>query len=186
MCAYYTHISNIAISLSLSLYIYIYIYTHVIVYECMYSFDRLNAVMVWTNNKTRAYTSSPSQHRRTADKMLVKCWLYSYGSCTSRTLFGWGYGIRDLTYLDMRFETLNSSGWGFEFLHACISWDNWWTYCGLTHDAMCLDVRFETLNLNICELNFWIWKLAVVFPWRTQTSAAALLFRGRAVRSFWE
>ena len=28
-----------------------------------------------------------------------------------------------------------------------------WTYYGLTHESMCLDMAFETLELKLCELN---------------------------------
>lgn len=50
--------------------------------------------------------------------------------------------------------SFSSRPWGFEFSHACISWEKCWIYCGLTRNPMCLDIMgFETPNLMYCELN---------------------------------
>ena len=38
--------------------------------------------------------------------------------------------------------------------HACSSRETCWIYHGVTHNSMYLDVGFETLDLNLCELNY--------------------------------
>ena len=48
-----------------------------------------------------------------------------------------------------------SGPWGFDFLHAYISWEELWIHDVLTHGSMYLDMGFETLSLDFCELKSW-------------------------------
>ena len=59
----------------------------------------------------------------------------------------------------------SSRPWGFEFLHAYISWDKCWIYYGLAHESMYLDMGFEIRNSKSCKFKSWELTVPGGAPW---------------------
>ena len=62
------------------------------------------------------------------------------------------FQILTVGFLKLMSKKRKSRLWGFEFIHAYISRDKCWIYCGLTHTSMHSDMGIETLNTKLREL----------------------------------
>ena len=82
---------------------------------------------------------------------------------------------------------LSSRPWGFEFLHAYISWEYWLDYYGSAHNSACLDTGFETLNLDFFESKLWeLTALSVRFALPTATIGATYTPELTNVKFHWK